>query len=157
MLENKLSRVVGGWGRGWVAGLAENKTKPSSLGLAELGNITDFINNISILIISNPTSNLSSYPTCHQTFHPTSPVTNFPHLSKTYHPTFHLNIQQTIPFFKPSINPVFHLISLDLTLPKTLTHPFIQHFSQSGTKYFNQPLSKPFAQPLNLSLTQPLT
>ena len=26
------------WG-GWVAGLTENKTKPSSLGLAELGNV----------------------------------------------------------------------------------------------------------------------
>jgi hypothetical protein len=35
MLENKLSRV--GWG---VAGLTENKTKPSSWGLAELGKIT---------------------------------------------------------------------------------------------------------------------
>ena len=40
MLGNKLSRVgvgVGGGG-GWVAGLTENKTKPSSWGLAELGN-----------------------------------------------------------------------------------------------------------------------
>ena len=41
MLENKLSRVgvgegCGGGGR--MAGLTENKTKPSSLGLAELGN-----------------------------------------------------------------------------------------------------------------------
>ena len=46
MLENKLSRV-GGWvgvgGGGWVAGLPENKTKPSSWGLAELGNIVTLI------------------------------------------------------------------------------------------------------------------
>ena len=34
MLENKLSRVGG-----WVAGLTENKTKPPSWGLAELGKI----------------------------------------------------------------------------------------------------------------------
>ena len=42
MLGNKLSRVGvgGGWVGVWVAGLTENKTKPSSLGLAELGNMS---------------------------------------------------------------------------------------------------------------------
>ena len=37
MLGYKISRV-GVRGGGWVAGLTENKTKPSSWGLAELGN-----------------------------------------------------------------------------------------------------------------------
>ena len=85
---------------------------------------------ISMHLISNPTNILYSYPTYQWAGHPatceTCYLTSLPNFPQTTNPTFTWTFSRPLskPLFKRDVHPASCPITLDLTLPNALTHPF---------------------------------